>query len=181
VGAPETELTTAAGCGTERWDVKTLTDGAASQVQHAPLQATVEQLIAMPVPGHLALHTPRFQQEMRVYTVRARLLRYKQENDSDYHIVIAGTSGKTMIVESAAPNCARGAAPNDLQAIQSARNGFLALLTQNHLSPPGAQMKRVGKNVMATFTGVLFFDVLHGQSGVAPNGAELHPLLAVTP
>jgi hypothetical protein len=32
----------------------------------------------------------------------------------------------------------------------------------------------------ATITGVGFFDVLHGQTGVAPNGIELHPLLGFT-
>ncbi len=30
-----------------------------------------------------------------------------------------------------------------------------------------------------TVTGVGFFDLLHGQTGVAPNGVELHPLLNV--
>jgi hypothetical protein len=29
----------------------------------------------------------------------------------------------------------------------------------------------------ATVTGVAFFDFLHGQSGVPPNGIELHPVL----
>jgi hypothetical protein len=29
----------------------------------------------------------------------------------------------------------------------------------------------------ATITGVGFFDLLHGQTGVAPNGIELHPVL----
>jgi len=27
-------------------------------------------------------------------------------------------------------------------------------------------------------TGVLFFDKLHGQLGVAPNGVELHPVIS---
>jgi len=30
-----------------------------------------------------------------------------------------------------------------------------------------------------TVTGVAFFDVLHGQEGVAPNGIELHPILMI--
>ena len=30
----------------------------------------------------------------------------------------------------------------------------------------------------ATLTGVGFFDELHGQTGVAPNGIELHPVLS---
>ena len=30
----------------------------------------------------------------------------------------------------------------------------------------------------ALVTGVGFFDFIHGQTGVAPNGIELHPVLA---
>ena len=29
----------------------------------------------------------------------------------------------------------------------------------------------------ARVVGVAFFDFLHGQTGVAPNGIELHPIL----
>ena len=32
----------------------------------------------------------------------------------------------------------------------------------------------------ATIRGVGFFDFLHGQTGVAPNGIELHPVLRFT-
>src|SRR5262249_49820450 len=34
-------------------------------------------------------------------------------------------------------------------------------------------------NIPVRLTGVGFFDVLHGQTGVAPNGIELHPVLDV--
>jgi hypothetical protein len=37
----------------------------------------------------------------------------------------------------------------------------------------------VAKNVRVTVTGVAFFDILHGQEGVASNGVELHPILAI--
>jgi len=33
----------------------------------------------------------------------------------------------------------------------------------------------------ARVTGVAFFDFLHGQTGVAPNGIELHPILVRLP
>lgn len=33
---------------------------------------------------------------------------------------------------------------------------------------------------IAAASGVGFFDFLHGQTGVAPNGIELHPVLAFT-
>jgi hypothetical protein len=32
----------------------------------------------------------------------------------------------------------------------------------------------------ATVTGVGFFDILHGQPGLAPNGIELHSVLRLT-
>jgi hypothetical protein len=37
-----------------------------------------------------------------------------------------------------------------------------------------------GVKVPVTITGVAFFDKLHGQTGVAPNGIELHPVLSIT-
>jgi hypothetical protein len=33
----------------------------------------------------------------------------------------------------------------------------------------------------ATITGVGFFDLKHGQNGVAPNAIELHPVLKLSP
>ena len=33
----------------------------------------------------------------------------------------------------------------------------------------------------ATVTGVGFFDIPHGQTGVAPNAIELHPVLKFSP
>lgn len=35
-------------------------------------------------------------------------------------------------------------------------------------------------NARVHVTGVGFFDFIHGQTGVAPNGIELHPLLGIT-
>ena len=39
--------------------------------------------------------------------------------------------------------------------------------------------KQTPNSVYATVTGVAFFDKIHGQTGVAPNGIELHPILHV--
>jgi hypothetical protein len=40
--------------------------------------------------------------------------------------------------------------------------------------------KRKTPNVPVTMTGIAFFDPIHGQEGVAPNGIELHPLLGIS-
>ncbi len=39
--------------------------------------------------------------------------------------------------------------------------------------------KQSPKNVYVTVQGVAFFDLIHGQTGVAPNGIELHPILHI--
>ncbi len=40
-----------------------------------------------------------------------------------------------------------------------------------------AGIREIVRLCRAVVVGVAFFDFLHGQSGVAPNGIELHPIL----
>jgi hypothetical protein len=44
------------------------------------------------------------------------------------------------------------------------------------VSPPPAPTSRIWRGT-ASITGVAFYDVLHGQNGVAPDGIELHRVL----
>jgi hypothetical protein len=55
--------------------------------------------------------------------------------------------------------------------MKNARNAFVAACGM-----PGSSsfMQLTGQ---ATIRGVGFFDFIHGQTGVAPNGIELHPVL----
>jgi hypothetical protein len=39
--------------------------------------------------------------------------------------------------------------------------------------------KRKAADERGSIVGVGFFDVIHGQRGVAPNGIELHPVLGI--
>jgi len=97
------------------------------------------------------------------------LLRVKQEADSDYHLVLSDTGGRTMIAEIPSPSCI-GSSPF-LPSIRYVRSKFTAAYH------PTESWRRL--NVTMQVTGVGFFDFIHGQSGVAPNGIELHPVLAV--
>jgi hypothetical protein len=55
--------------------------------------------------------------------------------------------------------------------MKNARNAFVAACGM----PGNSSFTRLtGK---ATIRGIGFFDFLHGQTGVAPNGVELHPVL----
>lgn len=166
---------TARACGRERWNVKTLTDAAASRVNLTPIPSTVETLRTLPVPGLIEFGTPRLPQETRTYTVPARLLWDKLEADSDFHVVIAGQSGATMVAEVPDPGCAAGSRVGT--TLTRVRQEFVSRFGE----PSSERFQRVGGAPTVQLTGVLFFDVLHGQRGVAPNGAELHPVLNLSP
>jgi hypothetical protein len=162
-GAPEQT----AGCGVERWAVKTGTDPGASKVDLSPVPATVAQLVAMPAPKNpLARVAPT---EDTTYQVAATLTEFKTEADSDYHLVLS-SGAKTMIAEIPSATCVTG---GPLQSgIANARAEFDA-----RLSSPTSRFEKV--NVPVTVTGAGFFDRIHGQTGVAPNGIELHPVLDI--
>jgi hypothetical protein len=144
-----------------------------SRVDLTPIPSTVETLRALPVPGIIEFGTPRLAQEMRTYTVTARLLWDKLEADSDFHVVIADQSGATMIAEVTDPGCAAGS--RVATTLTKIRQEFVAKFGE----PSPERFERVRGTPTVHLMGVLFFDVLHGQRGVAPNGVELHPVLAL--
>jgi hypothetical protein len=164
---------TATQCGVERWDVKTMTDPAAERVNLTSSSATVEQLTALPVPAEFSRDAGRLSSEFQTYTIQATLAEFKEEADSDIHLVIVGTSGEKMIAEIPDPACAQG---SRIEAqIARARVRFIDIFGQ----PSRTSWSEV--NASVTVTGVLFFDVHHGQRGVAPNAVELHPVIQIDP
>jgi hypothetical protein len=110
--------------------------------------------------------------EQHVYRLKVDLISMKQEDDLDFHVVVADpVSGEEMIVEFTKPSCALGALPSVRKRMKRAREAFVKAC-----GFPGDFAFRPlhGK---ATVTGAAFFDRLHHQNGVAPNGIELHPVL----
>lgn len=159
-----------AACGVERWHVKTGTDPQAATVSlAAPRLTTVAALASLPAPAVLPADARITPVETTVYRVTATLAEYKLEADSDYHLVLSD-AGRTMIAEIPDPACVGKASPL-LPGIELARTEFDA---QYRTAPV---WQRAG--VMVTVTGVGFFDSIHGQTGVAPNGVELHPVLSI--
>jgi hypothetical protein len=108
--------------------------------------------------------------ETTVWTINANLLEYKFEDDSDYHIVLQDASGNTIIGEIPNPGCVGSGSPF-AASIVNARLKFNAMFT--------ASTSFQFANVPVQVTGVAMFDFLHGQTGVAPNGIELHPILDI--
>lgn len=169
-GGGDTEAAVGA-CGVERWAVKTGTDPDARRVnQQAVVPTSIFRLRRLMPPAVLPARIRIRPVETTVWAVDAILLRYKEENDSDYHLVIADTGGRTMIAEIPAPQCVGSSSPF-LPAIRVVRRLFTA---QFH---PTRSWQRV--HVRVHIAGVGFFDFKHGQSGVAPNAIELHPVLRI--
>ena len=161
---------TAPHCGVERWAVKTGTDPAASSVDLSRITDTsVAALGALPIPSGWSQDAGRLPNsaEDQVWRVHAILVKYKMEADSDYHLVLQSSDGATMIAEIPAPACVGDGSPF-AAAITHARKQFDAVFA------PGDFWQPAGVPVIVT--GVGFFDALHGQTGVARNGVELHPV-----
>jgi hypothetical protein len=80
-----------------------------------------------------------------------------READLDHHYVLR-VGQQTMIAEAPSPLCTAGATAYRRKQMRNARS-----------------VARICAH--ARVTGVAFFDFLHGQTGVAPTGIELHPIL----
>jgi hypothetical protein len=160
-------------CGSERWTVKTLTDSGARRVSFTPKPSTVADLRDIEPPD-VGRHDPRQLGEFSTYRLKVRLRSFKIAEDSDVHLVVADPTdtSKTMIVELPNAGCTRKAGPSARRRMAAARRSLTA-----SCGAPG-HSKFTLLTGTASVTGVAFFDLIHGQRGVAPNGIELHPLLS---
>ena len=228
--------------GSERWPVKTGQDPdrnlvgkniiAGQDLGAGIVPATVEELISIPRPPGLedikadppAFTSKRSQPvETTIWRVDVNITVLKQEKDGDYHLVIQGASGVTMVAEVPMPNTTFVGDSPWLQNIKDARQAVddklvHKLSPKDFVLPPGgtilvprnsfsgdlpipemaafklpesfrtpaegqeAQMPAFMTSVPSTparVTGVGFFDRMHGQTGVAPNVIELHPILKI--
>jgi hypothetical protein len=164
-------------CGEERWPVKTLSDQEAARVNFTPVGSSVAALRSLAAPAPLPQSSRIAPTELTVFAVTAQVVEMKLEEDDDIHLVIAepGDAAATMITEFPDANqCSGAVASANAQEMRTARAALVAVFGQ----PSSSQFTTLSGT--ATLTGVGFFDFLHGQTGVAPNGIELHPVLGFT-
>lgn len=160
-----------AQCGVERWSVKTGTDADVNKVNlNSPSSTTIAALRSPGAPSPIPANNRVSPWETTEWILNATLTQYKLESDSDYHLVLRDAGGLTMIVEIPSPSCV-GAGSPFLAGITNARNQFNARFT--------ATTSFQTANIPVQIKGVGMFDFLHGQTGVAPNGIELHPVLDI--
>lgn len=162
-------------CGTERWAVKTSADKDASRLDFNASVATVSELNVIPAPTRKELDAhpdTRFLAELKTYRVTGVLVGFKRETDEDFHVVIRDMVTKdTMVVEIPAGGCVPPSLQKQVEALQVS---FVA-----RFGKPSAKFRNVEKHKMKVeIVGVGFFDFLHGQTGVAKNGFELHRVIS---
>ena len=176
--APITMTVASPTCGVERWSVKTGTDPDAGIVDlNNPVPITIAALAAIPAPADPPGPPPNTRvgpTETTVYVVNATMTLYKKEADVDYHVVLDDNAGHLMIAEIPSPACVGSSSPFGT-AITAARAKFDARFAA---TPANEFFQAV--SVPVQVKGVGFFDFIHGQTGVAPNGIELHPVLDIS-
>jgi hypothetical protein len=158
-------------CGVERWAVKTGIDADARRVDRRHIVSmSIAHLRSLPAPSSLPPRNRIAPTEFTEFQVQAILIRVKQESDSDFHLVLADSGGRTMIAEIPAPACVGSSSPF-LQQLRSVRAAFTSRFHPTNTWQRG--------HWPVVVTGVGYFDFKHGQSGVAPNAIELHPVLTI--
>jgi hypothetical protein len=168
---PALASTYVGACGIERWPVKTLADPAARLVNFHPRPTTVSALRRL---RSTSTYARARGVERRTYRIRARLVEARHEADEDYHLVVGDLRrpAQAMIVEFPASACTKGAKSGPRRKMAMARAAFVRACGV----PPSTSFDSLRGT--ATITGVGFFDFYHGQTGVAPNAIELHPVLS---
>ena len=158
-------------CGIERWAIKTGTDTAANGISLVPTSTTIAALSSIAAPGTIPFSTRVAPAETTLWSLKdVKLTFARLEQDSDYHLVLTDGAA-TMITEIPYPGtCVNGGPWACL--ISRARAAVDAKIT---LLP----LQGHNQNLVVSVIGVGFFDPEHGQFGTAPNGIELHAVLAI--
>jgi hypothetical protein len=159
-------------CGVERWSVKVGTDPDTPLVDTSKATpVTISDMRSWPAPSPSPPPNSRVTPyESTVWLINGTMTVYKKETDVDYHIVVQDGAGNTLVTEIPCPCCAIGSPFQPF--IANARQTFDAKLT--------ATTSFQTANIPVRIKGVGFFDFLHGQTGLAPNGIEIHPILEIS-
>ncbi|HEY6229770.1 MAG TPA: hypothetical protein VIW64_00785 [Pyrinomonadaceae bacterium] len=158
-------------CGGERWAVKTGADPDSNLIDTvSPASTTVTYLTSLTAPTVLPDNNRIQPTETTLWVINATLKQYQKQADSDYHLLLVDGAGHQMIAEIPSPDCV-SASNKFYSGIVRARADFDARYTAT------SSLKTA--NVPVQITGVGFFDYLAGQTGVAPNGIELHPVIDI--
>jgi hypothetical protein len=163
---PFSPLLASYSCPVERGPVKEGSDADRYKVG-STLAANVAQMRIRPKPSSYPKNNRVTSTELHGWSITAYLKQYKQESDGDIHLVIEDGAGRTMIAELPYGSCVPSTSRWRTQ-IASARAAFARAYS--------ASTSWKYTHRLMDLHGIGYMDPLHGQTGVAPNGVELHPV-----
>jgi len=171
-----------------RWPVKVGGDDDASAAAEAnPRTTTIAKLNSNKRPTSLPMdmsafnhadkatyHSKRLATEKKQVTVDAIITLIKYEaGDHDFHFVLRDPNdpNATMIAEIPDPALVPTDSPfrDGIKAMRQFARDELGARTSGRVQP----------NRRAKVTGVLYWDYAHGQTGLADNAIEIHPILGI--
>jgi len=161
--------------GVTRWSIKTGADPDAALVSPNVVQTTIEDLVEFPAPGS---RDPQYQDhrfkpvETTIYRVEGILIASREEISGDYHLILQGATGATMIA--AAPNPdPKFVSPSSrwVKEIVAVRKAI-----EDRLNPTS---RFADTNLRVRVTGLGYFDTPHHARGEAKNAVQLHPIIGI--
>jgi hypothetical protein len=164
-------------CGTERWDVKTLTDKDTVNINFGKkVKTTVAKQARLKKPVHpIGEDLSRLASETTYYSLDCWLIEYKKEDDKDIHIVLKDLScDSTIVAEIPSHLCEEIVHTSHYLKIKKLNEWFEA-----KIGKPTSKFKIPPTPLKVHIEGIGYFDKIHGQRGMAANGREIHPVLVM--
>jgi hypothetical protein len=173
------------GCPVARFVVRFGKDADANLVDLSAFRlTTVEEMRSWRAPSIIPSANRISPYETTVLVLEATLIEYRQERSfdgSDYRLVLADESGRTIIAKISSPDCAEKDTSGEpgselpesrfLEGISFSRAEFAA-----RLSPTTTA---VSTSIPIRILGIGMFETPSGQAGGAPNGIQLCPVLDI--
>lgn len=169
-GVPFSPSLASVSCPVERGPVKEGADADRSKVSTTVVRTSIAYLVIRPKPSSYPKNNRIAPYELKTWQIDAVLTQYKQEADGDLHLIVRDSANRTMIAEIPYPSCVPTAS-RWKSLITSARSTF------THSYATSTSWHTANRSI--TLRGLVLFDPLHGQTGVAKNGIELHPAIGV--
>jgi hypothetical protein len=154
-------------CPVERGPVKEGADADRNRVG-SDLAATIAQLRARPKPSSYPTNSRVTTSEFHIWSITGYITQYKQESDGDIHLVVKDSAGRSLIAEMPYSGCVPTSSRWRTQ-IASARTSFA------HAYSVQTSWHYIHR--LVDLHGVGYMDPPHDQTGAAPNGLELHPVI----
>lgn len=183
---PQNKGPSVIGCPAERYPVRFGRDNDADLVDLSSFTpTTIEEIRSWPARSIRPYANRIAPYETNVLALEATLIEYRQGllEDSDYRLVLADESGRTVVAKISSPNCAVWHADSPWEpAYGLPESRFLGEITSSRVEfanrlflGTAAQSGALHVRVLA----VGMFDVLTGETGESPNGFQLAPVLDI--